>query len=435
MKVSVRPLKSGAVSRVPLSGISEWQSYPEAPERADPGTVIDECVEEHHKAGIDQLVWNCGRSVLDYRSELPGVTTWAEKQVAISHHRLMKKVMQAYCPLRRAMERCRELDMPLMGRLTMNRHYGYSGPSEFTSGFVAAHLDYREQDKQGNVVPHKLCYGIEDVRRERLDILLEIQRIGVDALLLDFCRQTPILMYHEALVEPFKRQSGRDPRTIDSDDPDDYREWWQYRADVLTGFMRELRAEQRRQERELGRDCPIVARIPDNNPWITLAMGLDMERWFEEDLVDATMLSPFRLVAEDLERYPDFHIGMAHQYGKACFGGIGSLNLMRGHTSPENAHPEHYFDPGPVYRLADRQYKAGADAMSLYQSEQLIQLDHLKDVIRELGDRELVARRARDMPEPDLPAELIPLIGCDWHSKRPAVAGLKKQSPHGLREL
>ena len=40
-----------------------------------------------------------------------------------------------------------------------------------------------------------MCYGIEDVRQERIDILLEVQRIGVDALVLDFCRQMPMVMY------------------------------------------------------------------------------------------------------------------------------------------------------------------------------------------------------------------------------------------------
>jgi hypothetical protein len=108
---------------------------------------------------------------------------------------------------------------------------------------------------------------------------------------------------------------------------------------------------------------------------------------------------------------------------------------MRGHTAPENAHPERYFDPKPVYQLADRQFKAGVDAMSLYQSEQLIQLEHLRTLIRELGDPEMVARRAGELPEPNLPAELIPLIGCDWHSKRPGIGGLKAKSPHRMRTL
>jgi hypothetical protein len=412
-------------------GISEWQTWPEDPDSADVDTVIDECVRAHHAIGIDEIVWNCGRSVLDYRSELPGVTTWADANPDRPHRRLIERVLRSYWPLRRAIELCRDLETPILGRLAMNRHY--SGKvSEGSSRFAAEHPEYRERSKTGVSIPHKLCYAIEEVRRERVEILLEIQRIGVDALVLDFCRQIPILMYHDALVEPFREKTGRDPREIESPDPEDHREWWQHRADVLTGFMRTLREEHRRQETELGRPCPIVARVPDNNPWITLVFGHDVERWFAEDLIDVTMLSPFRIVREDPDRHPEYHIDMAHRHGRACVGGIGSLNLMRGHSAPENAHPERYFDPKPVYQLANRQYKAGADAMSLYQSEQLIQLDHLTRLIKELGDRDLVARRARELPAPRIPEELVPLVGCDWHSVRPAMHGLAEKSSHGL---
>ena len=98
------------------------------------------------------------------------------------------------------------------------------------------------------------------MQQERIDILLEIQRIGVDALVVDFCRQMPVLMYHEALVEPYMADRGVDPREIDSDDPTDYWDWFQFRADVLTEFMRKLRQQVRRQEQELGRPCPVIAR-------------------------------------------------------------------------------------------------------------------------------------------------------------------------------
>ena len=434
MSLQLSPLSSNASSRVPVIGISEWQTWPEHPDTADVDTLVDDCIQAHREAGIDQLAWNCGRSTLHYQSDIPSVTPVRNPADSdIPEMRLQARLMERYCPLRQAIERCRSLGMPIMGRLAMNRHYDAGKQPDCTSRFAADHPQYQERGKNGNIVPDKLCYAIDRVCQERIDILMEIQSIGVEGLLLDFCRQVPILLYHEALVEPYKQKNGVDPRKIDSDRPEDYQTWWQYRADVLTAFMQKLRQQVRKQERQLGRDCPIIARIPDNNAWITLAFGLDMQQWFEQDLIDATMLSPFPLVREDLGRHPVYHIEMAHQYHKACIGGIGSLNLIRGNYSAENSHPDRYYDPKPVYQLADLQYQAGADAMSLYQSEVLIQQEYLKSMIREIGDRELVARRAAELPEPSLESGLVPLIGCDWHSVRPAVGGLKSIAAHGLR--
>jgi len=47
----------------------------------------------------------------------------------------------------------------------------------------------RERSKRGNEVAGRLCHALEEVQQERIDILLEAQRIGVQGLVLDFCRQ------------------------------------------------------------------------------------------------------------------------------------------------------------------------------------------------------------------------------------------------------
>jgi hypothetical protein len=139
----------------------------------------------------------------------------------------------------------------------------------------------------------------------------------------------PLLRYHPALVEPFVAESGVDPREIDSDDVDAYETWFQYRADVLTGFMDELRKAVRKQEGELGRRCPIIARVPDNARWLMLAYGLDTERWCAEDLVDGLMLSPFPNTREDLDLHVEYHAAVAHKHGKVCVGGVGSMGLQK----------------------------------------------------------------------------------------------------------
>ena len=221
---------------------------------------------------------------MDYWSDLPNATRMCElsDQVAGKPWAFVRSVMDQVCPLRHALECCRQRNMALLGRLGMNRHYGGGQYAAVTSRFARDNPAFHERSKPGNRVSHRLCYAIEEVQHERTDILLEIQRIGVDGLVLDFCRQMPVLMYHEALVDPYIQEHGADPRNIDSDDPDDYRDWFQYRADILTGFMRKLRQRVREQERALDRACPIIARVPDNAPWLMIAYGLDIERWLAD---------------------------------------------------------------------------------------------------------------------------------------------------------
>jgi len=398
----------------PLMGIPEWMCYYinyNAP-GGDRPEAIDECIDLHLDAGIGALVWNCGRSVVDYWTKLPDATQQCEEGMLAGGRdwTCVAKVMDEVCPLRRATERCRKRGAPLLGRLGMNRHYGGRKYTAITSRFAREHPEYYERSRLGNDARHKLCYAIPEVRRERIDILLEIQRIGVDALVLDFCRQMPMIMYHDAVVQPYIAKTGIDPRAIDSASPDDYADWFQYRADIMTGFLRELTDEVRQQEEELGRPCPIIARVPDNAPWLMIAFGLDVARWCREDLVDGTMLSPFPIALDDPGRYPEYHVSVAHESGKFCIGGVGSKNVIVN----EQAENTGFFAPKPVYEIANRQCSAGVDAMSLYQSESLVRMDYLQDLIREIGDPKLVARRAEELPDPGFAEDYF--IGVDWHS-------------------
>ena len=76
----------------------------------------------------------------------------------------------------------------------------------------------------------------------------------------------------------------------------------------------------------------------------------------------------------------------------------------------------------PVYELALRQYDAGVDAMSLYQSEMLARMPYLQPMIREINDKEAVKRRITELPE--YTGSNRHLIGADWHSHPAGVEGL-----------
>jgi len=418
--------RESVLAEATVFGISEWHNHYRGDE---PGIgkpeIIDECVEAHLAAGIDGIVWNVGRATILYHSDLPHTTRQYELGFAPKPQRVscqyVLDVLEQCCPLRRAIQVGHASGIPILGRLSMNRFYGTPQMIDSTSRFYQDHPEWVEVGKLGHPIRSRMCYAIPGVQQERMDILLEVQRIGVDALVLDFCRQMPILGYHPAVVEPYLEETGNDPRAIDTTDPDDYAEWFQYRADILTGFVRRLRDEVRRQEEQLGRACPIVARVPDYARWLIVASGLDIETWFADDLIDASMLSPFPRIRDDLQSHPDYHVRIAHQHGKLCIGGVGSKGLqLPGQRDLPGAKVEY------ACLVAHGQYEAGVDSMSLYQSESLCRKAYLSDMVQHLADREWIAQAAAGVEEP-APDDERYYIGRDWHS-RPGVEGLSTQA-------
>ena len=72
--LTCKPLDSKS-EKVPVQGISEWSGYHAHPdiEKGD-GDPVKQCIDAHLEPGINLIVRNCGRSTVDYRSDLPNTT-------------------------------------------------------------------------------------------------------------------------------------------------------------------------------------------------------------------------------------------------------------------------------------------------------------------------------------------------------------------------
>ena len=323
---------------------------------------------------------------------------------------IYRNVIQKECPLQQAQKWCKKHSMPLWGRLCLNRHY--TPGSSFTSEFADNHPEYYQIKHNGKTDTTRLSFAFAEVRQERINILLEAQRLGVDALVLDFCRQQPHGGYHPAEVEPFTKKFGQDPRQIKSHIPRDFASWFKYRSNWISIFMRELRQAVKQQEEELKRPCPIIVRVPDSSEWVMIAGGMDIELWYAEDLIDATMLSPFQWCLNDLSRHPEYHVALAHKYGKQCIGGIGSLNLIEHY--PPVPHKQHSsFDATPIYDSAIRQLNAGVDGMSVYQTDCVCRMPWLKNVLPFVGNPDKCKEKRKDIEQSRFG---MFFTGLDWHS-------------------
>ena len=75
----MREVREASANEKSVLGISEWMCYYANYSKPCPGPkTLDECVELHFGPGCDHLVWNVGRSVVDYWSDLPEVTVMSE---------------------------------------------------------------------------------------------------------------------------------------------------------------------------------------------------------------------------------------------------------------------------------------------------------------------------------------------------------------------
>ena len=102
-------LREASGNEKPVFGISEWMCYYANYDKPCPGPkALDECIDLHLQAGCDHLVWNLGRSVVDYWSELPHITRMCENgdQVGGISWSFVRKVMDEVCPLRHALALC-----------------------------------------------------------------------------------------------------------------------------------------------------------------------------------------------------------------------------------------------------------------------------------------------------------------------------------------
>jgi len=171
-------------------------------------------------------------------------------------------------------------------------------------------------------------YTHEQVRQRKIEIIEDIcQRYDVDGFELDYIRH-PVL---------FSRLMRGEPAA-------------QHEVEIMTTFMGRIRQITDEAAARRGRPILIASRVPDSFE-LSKNIGLDLEAWLEQDLVDILIAgggyAPFSLpVAEFTE--------VAHQYGVLVYPCInqGAAEGVSGGAFLEG-----------VRALAANWYQAGADGI------------------------------------------------------------------------
>jgi len=348
----------------PLYAVDDWCEYFHGPCRlqADQFSAI---LAGQAELGLRTINWSIGRSWVEYHSELPETTRFP----AVPLEQAAKTFENAPLYTGRAamINRFDALNEVLGARATtgvtvrpwlaMNRHYGEAYGGIFASRWFLSHPQWRRWRKNATAAEARVVeYFFPEVRKERVDIFLEVARRGTDGLCVGCCRQAPMLLYNPEMVAAYKQETDVDPQTIDASDGDKYLHWIRWRADHFTQVLRDLRKGLEPIEAEKGHRVPITVRIPSSGLLYNLAQGLDVERWVKEGLVDQLQLDPLETWggrgSHDVRPY----VELCHRRGITVIGGVGATwTNAAGRTA--------------ALRRALGLLEAGVDGIEVYEAE------------------------------------------------------------------
>lgn len=358
------------------------------PGRWPTGRDTEECLEAHLACNIRHVAWDLGRSVLTYHSDLPGATCagfMEEAPDAGAQRRAVNRIYRERCQLRAALTCAREREAVIYGRLCMNRHY-HPG-TRHRSRFADLHPTYLEVGRDGAVDVTRLSYGVPEYRQERVEILLEAASLGCAGLCLDFCRQPPHAAYHPSLLNPYRRETGVDPRALTlSADREAFLDWCRRRAEGVTQMLRELKQALDPLRARYDRAIAVQVRIPNDGPEGNLVAGMDVNTWCEEGLVDEIALSELHWLREyrDWDDRPYIELGRAH--GIPVFSGNNCLPMQAlgwsGECNPRGVNPLQ------AARRALAALDAGAAGVCVYQSDTGVQWEGMDEALACFADPE-----------------------------------------------
>jgi len=411
-----------------MTGTGEWKVWGIAelgcwivsfPWATPTGHDAEDCLDAHVRCGIRHIIWQVGRSVLLYHSDIPGATWMGQREdepAQNAQHRAQVAMRRDRCQLRAALSYAKEKGLVIYGRLCMNRHYEPGSCSR--SQFAQNHPEWCEVRKDGWLDSTRLCYAIPEVRRERIEILCEVTRIGCDGLHLDFCRQPPTVRYHPALVNAYREAKGVDPRGLSLSEREAFLDWCRFRAGFVTTFLRELKSALDPFRERYGRPVPVQVRIPNDGFEANIIAGFDVVKWCEEGLIDELALSELQWLTEYQSWSDKPYIELGGKYDIPVYGSSSCLppQNMAGIWDCE-VNP-HGVNPLVLARRALKSFEDGAQGIALYQSDTGVRWRGLAEYLAALSDparlRELTQDQEFVARHPVTPVNEV--FGIDNHS-------------------
>ena len=226
---------------------------------------------------IEQVDYNTKVAEIAGTEPYPGAPKQDVEHIGTIGHNIKSFLDRGTDPLRTVVEFCREHDREIFGSLRMNmiqdswRLSPYSKWKRENMHLCLGERGSRVHGDSNELSTHcwsALDFAHDAVRERRLAIVEEVcTNYDVDGIELDFWRW-PILFKPTLDHKPVEQQH----------------------IDVMTDFMRKTRKRMLEIESDRGKPLMLVPRVFDS-PEINLRMGLDVEGWLKEGLVDILVVS------------------------------------------------------------------------------------------------------------------------------------------------
>lgn len=358
------------------------------PHRWPTGHDAEDCIDAHLDCNIKHLVWELGRSVLTYHSDLPGATCKGfldEELLEGSQRHAVQEMYFERCQLRAALQYGRERGCTVYGRLSMNRHYQPGAPHR--GQFAQDNPQLLEVHRDGRLDVTRMTFAAPEYRRERVEILMEAAEIGCEGLCLDFCRQPPAARYHPTFVNRWREESGGDPRELTlSEHREDFLAWCDFRARSVTEMLVELKAELDPLRERYQREIPVQVRIPNDGIEANLICGFAVEEWCRRGLIDEIALSELRWIEEYQQWDDEPYLALGREHDIAVFPGNNCLpRQARGWSGECNPLG---VNPWVMAKRALDALDAGAAGVCVYQTDLGVQWPGQMETLASFADPE-----------------------------------------------
>lgn len=299
-----------------------------------------------------------------------GVTDFGRRGDQLAAETLRRLAAEGTDTLEIVARACHEAGLQCYATMRMNGDYAASAKDDtnarmFNSDFWRAHPEWRVRGPKGEDKT-KLSYAFPEVRAFKLALLREVAAHDIDGIHLDFLRHPPFFGFEAPLVDAFQKKYPTDPRTLPADDL----RWFELRAEIMTGFLRDVRALLDEAGKQRGRHLGLSARIDWREH---RALACDVATWLREDLLDYLAVAQHSLGGYEFDLAP--FVALARGHGCAVL--FGEEAILSGHdrTAAEDkaiaegmpAPPKRDHLTLDDYRTrAAKWYAAGADGLHLF---------------------------------------------------------------------
>ena len=156
----------------------------------------------------------------------------------------------------------------------------------FDCDFMQENPQWRTYDRNGDEIA-AISYAYPEVRKFMVDELLNMARSGCDAVTLIAHRGIPYVLYEKPVADRFFELYGEYPYELPLDEP----RLNALHCEIMTGLMREIRTA---LDAEFGKGKIGLHVRTLYSPYDTKYVGLDVEEWAKEGLIDAIISYPVR---------------------------------------------------------------------------------------------------------------------------------------------